>query len=70
MRPGSGHLEVINKMDGPIKSIQIRDVKINTDEVILSPDPMWNHASVFNKGIIDESKHSILNELVVSLFNL
>ncbi|KAM7356415.1 vacuolar protein sorting 13D [Cochliomyia hominivorax] len=67
LRPGSGHLEVINKMDGPIKSIQIRDVKINSDEIVLTPDPLWNHASVFNKGIIDETNLPILNELMIEL---
>ncbi|XP_046808377.1 vacuolar protein sorting-associated protein 13D [Lucilia cuprina] len=64
LRPGSGHLEVMNKMDGPIKSIQIHDVKFNSDEIILAPDPMWNHASVFNKGLTNNKNLPILDELM------
>lgn len=48
LRPGSGQLEVISKMDGPIKSIQIHDIKEISNNIIIKPDPVWNHRSVFN----------------------
>lgn len=65
LRPGSGHLEVVNKMDGPIKAIQIHDVKSNSDKIVLAPDPLWKHASIFNKGIGDDNFGPILDELLV-----
>lgn len=66
LRPGSGHLEVINKMDGPIKTIKIHDVKLSFDEIVLVQDPLWDHASVFNKVITDNNDIAILDELMVS----
>lgn len=44
LRPGSGFLSVSVCMDGPIKTIQIRDVKA-TDTVPLTFDPSWKHVS-------------------------
>ncbi|XP_037935876.1 vacuolar protein sorting-associated protein 13D [Teleopsis dalmanni] len=62
LRPGSGHLEVVSKMDGPIQTIQIHDVKSNKEDVMLNADPSWSHASMNSKKIIDESKHYMLKE--------
>uniref|UniRef100_A0A1A9X0W3 UBA domain-containing protein n=1 Tax=Glossina brevipalpis TaxID=37001 RepID=A0A1A9X0W3_9MUSC len=67
LRPGSGHLELYSKMDGPIKCIQIHDVKSNLEKIILSPDPLWNHTSVFNKGIIDKKQTIFLDECLAKL---
>lgn len=65
LRPGSGHLEVFNKMDGPIKAVQIHDVKLKFNEIILAADPSWNHASVFNKGSTDTTNSTLLYEVLV-----
>lgn len=43
LRLGSGVLSVLITMDGPIKTIEIRDVKSNN--TTLSIDPSWKHAS-------------------------
>ncbi|XP_073839094.1 vacuolar protein sorting 13D isoform X2 [Musca autumnalis] len=67
LRPGSGHLEVVSKMDGPIKSVQVHDVKSNPDEIILAADPIWKHASVFNKIIIEDTKKTGLAEIQIKL---
>ncbi|KAI9588448.1 hypothetical protein GQX74_004293 [Glossina fuscipes] len=67
LRPGSGHLEVYSKMDGPIKSIQMHDVKSNLEKIALSPDPLWNHTSVFNKGVIDKKQTIFLDECLAKL---
>lgn len=44
LRPGSGFLSVSVCMDGPIKTIQIRDIKA-TESVSLTLDPTWKHVS-------------------------
>lgn len=44
LRPGSGFLSVSVCMDGPIKTIQIRDIKA-TAPVGLTLDPTWKHVS-------------------------
>lgn len=44
LRPGSGFLSVSVCMDGPIKTIQIRDVKA-TEPISLTLDPSWKHVS-------------------------
>lgn len=43
LRLGSGVLSVEIKMDGPIKTIEIKDVKF--PNTMLSLDPSWKHAS-------------------------
>uniref|UniRef100_A0A182Q6S0 UBA domain-containing protein n=1 Tax=Anopheles farauti TaxID=69004 RepID=A0A182Q6S0_9DIPT len=47
LRPGSGCLSVSYRMDGPIKSIQIRDVKMGGRGVgdLLTLDSSWKHVS-------------------------
>lgn len=45
LRPGSGFLSVAVSMDGPIKTIQIKDIKSLTTSVLLSLDPTWQHVS-------------------------
>ncbi|XP_053954772.1 intermembrane lipid transfer protein Vps13D [Anastrepha ludens] len=62
LRPGSGHLEVLSKMDGPIRTIQIHDVKIKPEEATLTPDPNWSHASITNRMAVDEHKSNIFDE--------
>lgn len=44
LRPGSGYLSVSVCMDGPIKTIRIKDVK-STESVALALDPSWKHVS-------------------------
>lgn len=44
LRPGSGFLSVAVSMDGPIKTIQIKDIKGQTN-TSLSLDPTWKHVS-------------------------
>uniref|UniRef100_A0A336MDN8 CSON015545 protein n=1 Tax=Culicoides sonorensis TaxID=179676 RepID=A0A336MDN8_CULSO len=44
LRPGSGCLSVKFKMDGPIKTIEIKDVKQMTN-ASLEFDPSWKHVS-------------------------
>lgn len=56
LRPGSGQLEILTKMDGPIRTVQICDIKLKTNEIILAPDLMWSHASFNNRQIIDKGK--------------
>lgn len=44
LRPGSGCLSVNFRMDGPIKTLQIKDVKVKSDQS-LAVDPCWRHVS-------------------------
>lgn len=44
LRAGSGCLSVTVCMDGPIKTVRIRDVKLN-EPIVLSLDPSWKHVS-------------------------
>ena len=44
LRPGSGCLTINFRMDGPIKTLQIKDVKIQSDQS-LAVDPCWRHVS-------------------------
>ncbi|XP_067643224.1 intermembrane lipid transfer protein Vps13D isoform X2 [Eurosta solidaginis] len=62
LRPGSGHLEVVSKMDGPIRTIQIHDVKVKPEDVQLTPDPNWNHASISSRMTVDEHKTTIFDD--------
>lgn len=45
LRPGSGFLSVAVSMDGPIKTIQIKDIKSLNTSALLTLDPTWHHAS-------------------------
>lgn len=45
LRPGSGFLSVAVSMDGPIKTIQIKDIKSLSTSVLLQLDPTWHHVS-------------------------
>lgn len=45
LRPGSGYLSVAVSMDGPIKTIQIKDIKSLSTSILLSLDPTWQHVS-------------------------
>lgn len=44
LRPGSGFLSIVVSMDGPIKTIQIKDIK-SLATASLSLDPTWKHVS-------------------------
>lgn len=44
LRPGSGCLSITFRMDGPIKTLQIKDVKYQGDQT-LAVDPLWRHVS-------------------------
>lgn len=44
LRPGSGCLSINFRMDGPIKTLQIKDVKLQMDQT-LAVDPYWRHVS-------------------------
>lgn len=44
LRPGSGFLSVSVCMDGPIKTIQIKDIKA-TEVIPITLDPTWKHVS-------------------------
>lgn len=44
LRPGSGCLSVRFKMDGPIKTIEVKDVK-SMSNATLDFDPSWKHVS-------------------------
>jgi vacuolar protein sorting-associated protein 13D len=44
LRPGSGCLSVNFRMDGPIKTLQVKDVKFSSD-LSLTVDPCWRHVS-------------------------
>lgn len=66
LRPGSGHLEILSKMDGPIRTVQIHDVKVKPEDVTLTPDPNWNHASISSRMAVDEYKGNMFDEISVS----
>lgn len=63
LRPGSGHLEILSKMDGPIRTVQIHDVKVKPEDVTLTPDPNWNHASISSRMTVDEHKGNMFDEI-------
>ncbi|KAJ6645642.1 Vacuolar protein sorting-associated protein 13D [Pseudolycoriella hygida] len=44
LRPGSGFLSIVVSMDGPIKTIQIKDIK-SLSTASLTLDPTWKHVS-------------------------
>ncbi|XP_055907883.1 intermembrane lipid transfer protein Vps13D isoform X2 [Eupeodes corollae] len=71
LRPGSGQLDVKIRMDGPIKTIQIVDVK-NPLSNSLTPDPQWKHASAVkiksNRGFREKDQKShFVDELSVKV---
>nr|XP_014090945.2 vacuolar protein sorting-associated protein 13D isoform X1 [Bactrocera oleae] len=63
LRPGSGHLEILSKMDGPIRTVQIHDVKVKPEDITLTPDPNWNHASISSRMTVDEHKGNMFDEI-------
>ncbi|XP_030375190.1 vacuolar protein sorting-associated protein 13D [Scaptodrosophila lebanonensis] len=65
LRPGSGQLEVSMKMDGPICTVQICDIKLKLNDICLAPDLLWTHASLNNRQIVDEGKQHDLYEYLV-----
>ncbi|KAM8708787.1 hypothetical protein ACLKA7_015713 [Drosophila subpalustris] len=67
LRPGSGQLEISTKMDGPIRTVQICDIKLKPNEIILAPDLLWTHASFNNRQIIDKGKPQAVNEFQVNV---
>ncbi|XP_011209287.2 intermembrane lipid transfer protein Vps13D isoform X2 [Bactrocera dorsalis] len=67
LRPGSGHLEIISKMDGPIRTVQIHDVKVKPEDVTLTPDPNWNHASISRRMTVNEHKDNMFDEISIKV---
>lgn len=60
LRPGSGYLSVSVYMDGPIKTIRIKDVK-STESVPLALDPSWKHVSNMLKSNDTSHPHTVHN---------
>lgn len=67
LRPGSGQLEISTKMDGPIRTVQICDIKLKPNEIILAPDLLWTHASFNNRQIIDKGKAQAVYEFQINV---
>ncbi|KMY99285.1 vacuolar protein sorting-associated protein 13D [Drosophila simulans] len=67
LRPGSGQLELSTKMDGPISTIEICDIKIKQNSVFLTPDLLWMHASLNNRQITDKGKVSFVHEYLINV---
>ncbi|XP_051860655.1 intermembrane lipid transfer protein Vps13D isoform X1 [Drosophila albomicans] len=67
LRPGSGQLEISSKMDGPIRTVQICDIKLKPNEIILAPDLLWTHASFNNRQIMDKTKPQAVLEFQVNV---
>lgn len=70
LRPGSGQLEISTKMDGPICTVQICDIKLKPNETFLAPDLLWTHASFNNRPIVDKAKSNASHEYQVTWFIL
>lgn len=68
LRPGSGQLEISTKLDGPIKTVQICDIKLKPNETFLAPDLLWTHASFNNRQIVDKAKTQVTHEYHVSFY--
>ncbi|EDV41143.2 uncharacterized protein Dana_GF23570 [Drosophila ananassae] len=67
LRPGSGQLEISTRMDGPILTIEICDIKIKKNSVFLTPDSMWMHASLNNRQITDTGKIASTHEYLINV---
>ncbi|EDW40369.1 GL25209 [Drosophila persimilis] len=67
LRPGSGQLELSMKMDGPICTIEICDIKTKQNTVYLAPDLIWMHASLNNRQMANEGKESPLHEYLINV---
>lgn len=63
LRPGSGYLSVSVSMDGPIKTIQIKDIKLMSNAK-LTLDPVWKHAShILPSSIVQYSDSNVEDEI-------
>ncbi|EDW18711.2 uncharacterized protein Dmoj_GI13376 [Drosophila mojavensis] len=67
LRPGSGQLEISTKMDGPICTVQICDIKLKPNETFLAPDLLWTHASFNNRPIVDKAKSNASHEYQINV---
>ncbi|XP_033150667.1 vacuolar protein sorting-associated protein 13D isoform X2 [Drosophila busckii] len=67
LRPGSGQLEICANMDGPICTVQVKDIKINMKEVHLAPDLMWTHASFTNRQMSENGKNQATLDYMISV---
>ncbi|EDW70492.2 intermembrane lipid transfer protein Vps13D isoform X1 [Drosophila virilis] len=67
LRPGSGQLEISTKLDGPIKTVQICDIKLKPNETFLAPDLLWTHASFNNRQIVDKAKTQVTHEYHINV---
>lgn len=68
LRPGSGQLEVKSLMDGPILTIQIRDVKNKLEDELLYPDPLWKHTSTIVKNSYSSLESQNIDGCLASIF--
>ncbi|XP_055691450.1 intermembrane lipid transfer protein Vps13D isoform X2 [Lutzomyia longipalpis] len=66
MRPGSGCLSVVVTMDGPIRTVRIRDVNSKRNSS-LAIDPAWKHVSHviphFNTSLQEEKENPEKNSI-------
>ncbi|KAH8379915.1 hypothetical protein KR009_008014 [Drosophila setifemur] len=67
LRPGSGQLELSTRMDGPILTLEICDIKIKQNSVFLTPDSLWMHASLNNRQITDKGKIASQHEYLINI---
>lgn len=73
LRPGSGCLSINFRMDGPIKTLQIKDVKMQSDQS-LAVDPSWRHVSHilpnsgnYQSDDLDSKKDKSIDEYHINL---
>ena len=73
LRPGSGCLSINFRMDGPIKTLQIKDVRLQTDQT-LAVDPCWRHVShilpnsgSYQSDDVNSKKEKMIDEYHVNL---
>lgn len=66
LRPGSGFLSIVVSMDGPIKTIQIKDIK-SLSTASLTLDPTWKHVSHLLPHISDMPNNNNVSGLSTSV---
>lgn len=70
MRPGSGCLSINFRMDGPIKTLQIKDVKFNSD-LTLAVDPCWRHVShILPNSYLPENNEETTTEKSIDEYHI
>lgn len=73
LRPGSGCLSINFRMDGPIKTLQIKDVKMQSHQS-LAVDPSWRHVSHilpnsgnYHSDDVETRRETVIDEYLVNL---